>query len=72
MTDWRDEFPGLRGRTYLNTAAGSCMGRTVASALQQYTEEKLQGAITPTEMQVVEADCRQRVADFPGVQRCRK
>ena len=25
---------------------------------------KLQGAITPTEMQVVEADCRQRVADF--------
>ena len=64
MTDWHDEFPGLRGRNYLNTAAGSCMGRTVAAALQQYTEEKLQGAITPTEMQVVEADCRQRVADF--------
>lgn len=66
MTDWRDEFPGLRGRAYLNTAAGSCLGRTVAAALQQYTDEKLQGAITPTEMQGVEADCRQRVADFIG------
>ncbi|MCY4438330.1 MAG: aminotransferase class V-fold PLP-dependent enzyme [Chloroflexi bacterium] len=66
MTDWRDEFPGLRGRTYLNTAAGSCMGRTVAGALHQYTDEKLQGAITPTEMQQVEADCRRRVAAFIG------
>ena len=66
MTDWREEFPGLRGRIYLNTAAGSCLGRTVAGALQQYTEEKLQGAITPTEMQEVEADCRQRVAAFIG------
>lgn len=66
MTDWRDEFPGLRGRTYLNTAAGSCMGRTVAGALHQYTDEKLQGAITPTEMQEVEADCRRRVAAFIG------
>ena len=66
MTDWRDEFPGLRGRTYLNTAAGSCMGRTVAGALHQYADEKLQGAITPTEMQEVEADCRRRVAAFIG------
>ncbi len=66
MTDWRDEFPGLHGRVYLNTAAGSCLGRTVAGALQQYTKEKLQGAITPTEMQEVEADCRQRVAAFIG------
>lgn len=66
MTDWQDEFPGLRGRTYLNTAAGSCLGRTVAAALQRYIEEKLHGAITPTEMQEVEADCRQRTADFIG------
>lgn len=66
MTDWRDEFPGLRGRAYLNTAAGSCLGRTVAGALRRYTEEKLQGAITPTEMQAVEADCRRRMADFIG------
>ena len=66
MTDWQDEFPGLRGRAYLNTAAGSCLGRTVAAALQRYIEEKLQGAITPAEMQVVEADCRQLVADFIG------
>lgn len=66
MTDWRDEFPGLRGRAYLNTAAGSCLGRTVAAALQQYLDDKLQGAITPTEMQEVEAACRQRVAGFLG------
>lgn len=66
MTDWRDEFPGLRGRAYLNTAAGSCLGRTVAAALRQYLDEKLQGAITPTEMQQEEAACRQRVAAFIG------
>lgn len=66
MTDWREEFPGLRGRTYLNTAAGSCLGRTVAGALRQYVDQKLQGAITPTEMQEDEADCRRRVADFIG------
>lgn len=66
MTDWQDEFPGLRGRTYLNTAAGSCLGRTVADALHRYIEEKLQGAITPTEMQEVEADCRRLMAEFIG------
>ena len=66
MTDWRQEFPGLRDRVYLNTAAGSCLGRTVAAALQQYTDEKLQGAITPTEMQEVEAACRRRMAEFIG------
>ena len=66
MTDWSDEFPGLQGRAYLNTAAGSVLGRTVAGALQQYSDEKLQGAITPTEMQAVEADCRRRVAAFIG------
>ena len=26
MTDWRDEFPGLRGRVYLNTAGGVVHG----------------------------------------------
>ena len=66
MTDWQDEFPGLRGRVYLNTAAGSCMGRTVAAALQQYADEKLQGAMTPLETQDIEASCRQRVADLLG------
>ena len=66
MIDWRDEFPGLRGRAYLNTAAGSCLGRTVAGALQLYVDQKLQGAITPTEMQEVEADSRRLMADFIG------
>ena len=65
-TDWIDEFPGLGDRVYLNTAAGSCLGRTVAGALRQYVDQKLQGAITPTEMQEVEADCRQLVAGFIG------
>ena len=38
----------------------------MAAALRQYTDEKLQGAITPTEMQEVEAACRRRTAAFIG------
>ena len=37
------DFPSLRGRTYLNTAAEGIPPRAVAGALAEYAKDKLLG-----------------------------
>lgn len=64
--DWPEEFPGLRERVYLNSAAESLGSRTLAAALQRYAEAKMQGATGREAMYAAEAACRQRVAALLG------
>lgn len=65
-TNIADQFPGLAGRCYLDTAAGACSPRVASDALSVYAQEKLSGSIDVWRMEAVETEARARTATLMG------
>jgi cysteine desulfurase / selenocysteine lyase len=62
------DFPSLRGRTYLNTAAEGIPPLCVRDALQQYWDDKLEGAKGRDGHFARLEQCREVAARFLGLQ----
>lgn len=64
----KEEFPGIRGRTYLNTAAEGLFMRSHALAYKEYANLKESGSPGREGMLRVEQDTRELVASLLGVE----